>query len=134
MDERALSLGLVITLSEGLKCGENEMGHIYQALPFAVAQIGSLNRTETKNALGVANDLQDAFHFEMNYRRFPLNRRRYGLANSGFDLDRAVQSLVKQHTLSRPLIFVTSVPYGDRATGRKEGDFIVSGHRLDFDP
>src|SRR5882762_1959616 len=109
------------------------MGYLHQSDSFSIAQIGSLNRIETRNALGVANDIQQAFYFDMNSRRFPLNRKRYRLPNSGYDLDGAVESLVKEHTLSKPLIFVTSVPYGDPDSGKEKGDFIVSGHGLEFD-
>jgi hypothetical protein len=110
------------------------MSYIHESLTFAVAQIGSLNRAETKNALGLANQIQSTFRFELDRQIFPLNQRQYRLPNAGFDLDRAVQSLVKGRVLPRPIIFVTSVPYGDRANGKKKEEFFVSGHRLEFDP
>jgi nucleoside 2-deoxyribosyltransferase len=36
--------------------------------------------------------------------------------------------------MGKPIIFITSDPYGDRESGKTAGDFLVSGHRLEFDP
>lgn len=93
-----------------------------------------MNRAETKNALEVANGIQHAYHFEMYYPRFPLSQKRYRLPNSGFDLEKAVHQLVQGQSLPKPLLFVTSQPYGERESGRRQGTFIFSDHLPEFDP
>lgn len=105
-----------------------------QSITITVAQIGRLNRAETKNALGLANLIQQAYHFEMYYPRFSLSQKRFKLANSGFDLDRAVYQLIQERSLPKPFVFVTSLPYGERERGRTKEAFIFSQHRPEFDP
>src|SRR2546425_10329141 len=102
------------------------MSYAGQSITITVAQVGTLNRAETKNALELANVIQHAYHFEMYYPRYPLSQKRYRLPNSGFDLERAVHQLIQGHSLPRPLLFVTSLPYGERESGRRQGSFIFS--------
>jgi hypothetical protein len=110
------------------------MGQSNQANTFTVAQIGLLSTAKTQNALGVANLAQRAFHFEMHSADFPLDRQRYKFPNRGFDLDSAVKDVIHKHHLPKPLLFVTSEPYGERESQTLKGAFIFGNHHPRFDP
>ena len=105
-----------------------------EPITFTIAQLGSLNRSEAENAVGLANQTQRGFRFEFSPRRFPLDRRRYGLPNSGFDLDAATRDLIQRYHVSRPLIVLTSAPYGVRDEGREADYFFFNDLAFSYDP
>jgi hypothetical protein len=99
-----------------------------------IAQVGNLNRTAADRAIGIANQVQRAFHFKLHHQPLPLNKTKYKLPNSGFDLEKALMELVKKRRdLPRPLTFLTSLPYGDRQNSKERNGFYSFGHRFPFD-
>jgi len=100
---------------------------------FTVIQLGDLYRAEVENSVLLANQIQRAFHFEFHPNRFPLDSKRYKLPNSGYDLEMAVKHLIQRHDLPRPLIIMTSAPYGAREEGKKSDWFYFSDLGLSLD-
>lgn len=101
---------------------------------FTVVQLSRLERTEIENALGLANQIQNAFDFDFYGRRFPLKPSEYRFPNSGWDLDRAVHAILKKkHHLPRPLLFLTSLPYSVTENRNKDRWFYFSEYGLDND-
>lgn len=78
-----------------------------------VFEWGRANDAELSSAIGIANQTQDSFQFELHRDVIGL-KKQYKLANGGYDLDRAAAVLLKKRTLPKPLILVTSLPYTDR--------------------
>ncbi len=105
-----------------------------QPITFTVAQLGALNRAEVENSVGLANQIQKAFRFEFHPRRFPLDKKRYRLPNSGYALEEVIKHIIQTHDLPRPLIFVTAAPYGERASGKRPDWFYFSDLDLSLDP
>jgi hypothetical protein len=104
-------------------------------IKFTLAQIGNLNNSdEAVIAVGLANQVQDAFYFDFYPKRLPLDARRYKLPNSGFDLDAAAKQLLKRKNFPSPLILLTSAPYGDREHSKEEGYFFFSDYAWEADP
>src|SRR5688572_22483250 len=105
-----------------------------QPITFTIAQLGNLSRAEAENSVGLASQIQKAFRFEFYPYRLPLDSKRYKLPNSGYDLESAVKDLIRRYDLPRPLVFLTSVPYGAREEGKKPDWFYFSDCGLLLDP
>ena len=106
------------------------MAYSRQPITVAVMQLGDLNRAEAENSIGLANQIQRAFRFEFLPDRLPLDRKRYRLHNSGYELDTAIVQLSKFRDLPRPVILLTAAPYSERRQGKVPDSFYFS----DFDP
>jgi hypothetical protein len=86
-------------------------------ISFTVAPLGDLHSAEAYVAIVQANQVQRAFHFEFFHDSLvPVDKQRYRLPNSGYDLDAAVRQIWRKGKLPRPrpLILLTSLPYGER--------------------
>jgi len=105
-----------------------------QPVTFTVIQLGNLNRAQAENSIGLGNQTQRAFRFEFSPDRLPLDSKKYKLPNGGYDLDGAIKDLIQRHKLPRPLILMTSVPYGSREEGKKADWFYFSDTGLSLDP
>lgn len=78
-----------------------------------VAQLGSCDRAEVSNAIGLANQLQNAFLFDGLFEQ-AFDLKPYALANGAYDFDGAVPRFLKRAELKAPGILVTRLPYGER--------------------
>jgi len=74
----------------------------------------------------VANQVQSAFFFQLHPEIYPIDSRKYQLANSGYDLDNAILDLLKEKTIPEPAIFVTSLAYSTKEDGEKADCFYFS--------
>jgi hypothetical protein len=95
-------------------------------IKYYVAQLGQLDRPPVKNAVGLAQLVQEAFEFEFLADKIPLADEQYRLPNSGYDLDKAVAEIVMLESLPKPLILFTSLPYGDREYPHEPDGFYFS--------
>src|SRR5712691_9395054 len=81
--------------------------------PYAIVQLGDFDMDEGRNAFGLATEIQTAFKYEVHPLRADFDKAKYRLSNGSFDLDIAAKDLLKRFS-ARPLIFVTSLPYGTK--------------------
>jgi hypothetical protein len=81
-----------------------------------VFQIGKLHADEVNNILGVANICQYAFHFE-DVEDLRIDLTSYKLPNGSYDLDRVAEQAVLPINDIRPLVILTSEPYGSPYRG-----------------
>ena len=79
---------------------------------YTIVELGNANRAELSNSVGLANQTQDIFNFNLLKKTVPLNEK-YRMPNGGYDLDGAVSKLLKNKQFPRPIIFVTQAPYTD---------------------
>jgi hypothetical protein len=102
---------------------------------YTIAQFGALkNSAQARLAIGQANQVQSIFRFDWYRDRLDLDLAPYRLPNGGYALDDAAESLLKhKKALPRPLILLTSHPYGDPDHGEDENYFFFSDHDLSFD-
>jgi hypothetical protein len=98
-----------------------------------VFEWGRANDAELSNAIGVANQVQDSFQFELHHEIIPL-KKRYKLQNGGYDLDRAASVLLRARKLPKPLILMTSLPYTDGEHCRQKDWFFFGDISLKEDP
>jgi nucleoside 2-deoxyribosyltransferase len=105
-----------------------------EQVQFKVFQLGQLSRSEADCALGLANLTQQAYRFELDPKIFPCEEKRYRLKNGAYDLDGAVKTLLRRARVARPVIFLTSLAYGDRSTEDDPDDGYFSSEALEFDP
>jgi len=96
-------------------CQKVEAVLLRRKIKFHVAQLGRLDRAQVQNIIGLAELVQVAFEFDFVADTIELPGDRYRLANSGYDLDKAVAEIVVPKGLPKPLILFTSLPYGDSA-------------------
>jgi hypothetical protein len=82
------------------------------------------------NAAKLADDTQVSFQFDLSERAYPLNRERFRLPNGGFDLDKAVADLLRNGKCEAPIVFITSLPYGDREMRTRKDHFYFSGYNV----
>jgi hypothetical protein len=97
-----------------------------EPITLTIMQLGPLNRVEVENSIGLANQLQRAFRFESLPSHLPLDKKRYKLPNSGYDLDLATVQLIRRYDIPRPVIFLTSAPYSTRGEGKLSDWFYFS--------
>jgi hypothetical protein len=81
-----------------------------------VVQIGKLHADEVNNILGVANICQYAFHFE-DLEDLKIDLTSYKLPNGSYDLDSVAEQAVLPFNDARPLVILTSEPYGSPYRG-----------------
>ena len=94
-----------------------------------------LDRAEVDRILFLANQCQHSFLYELHKEILPLADK-YKLPNGGADLCEALESLLRQKKyrgLPRPLIALSSVPFGDRDQGNEPGWFFFYSQELDYD-
>ncbi|HEY0321111.1 MAG TPA: hypothetical protein VGC66_09175 [Pyrinomonadaceae bacterium] len=87
-------------------------------LDFTLVQLGKLNRAEVINIAQLAERIQRAFGFKMHPERLPLNTSKYKLPNKSINLEAAAADLLQNSQLPRPIILLTSAPFGDQDYGR----------------
>lgn len=104
-------------------------------LPSAISviQLGPLDRVEAENAIEIANTTQNVVHFDFLPQRVRLRKDIYLLPNRGFDLDAAAEELARAHGLPRPIIVLTSAPYGTYEHREKPKHFFFGDACLGFD-
>jgi hypothetical protein len=102
-----------------------------QPVEYTVVQFGSLrNSAEISLAMGLANQEQRSFHFDWG-DTLALDMGRYRLPNSGYDLEEAAKDAIQSVNLPRPVILLTSLPYGDREHGSEPEYFFFSNNEFD---
>ncbi|RJP59408.1 MAG: toll/interleukin-1 receptor domain-containing protein [Deltaproteobacteria bacterium] len=90
-----------------------------ESINVRVIQLGKLPTDEVNNILGVANLCQNTFHFhEVKDDKVDLSP--YRLPNQSFDLDAATEKHVLPKYTDRPLIILSSEPYGAPPRGAEE--------------
>src|SRR5262245_22881052 len=104
-----------------------------KTINFTVVQLGNVDRSYIANTIEVANATQHAFHFELIPERVPLDQI-HKLPNSSYELDVAVAKLIQNRDFPRPLVFVTSAPFGATEYGNEPDWFFFSEHTMPFDP
>jgi hypothetical protein len=102
-----------------------------QPIEYTVVQFGSLrNSAQLSMAMGLANQEQQSFHFDWG-ETLSFDMNRYKLPNSGYDLEEAVKDVIQSVNLPKPVILLTSLPYGDREHGSEPDYFFFSDHEYD---
>ncbi len=91
-----------------------------------VARIGRLDVSETENIVGIANLCQRMFRFS-DVEDTQVDLSPYKLPNGGYDLDSAVEKEILPNNTARPLILLTSEPYGVPDHGEDADWFYFSG-------
>jgi len=113
------------------------MIHDCQRKTVSVIQLGQgINSTVVDQTLYLANQVQRSFHFELRKEVLPLFDT-YRLLNGGFDLCEAGESLLhsrKYRKLPRPLILLSSEPFGEQEHGHEPGWFFFYSQEEDYDP
>ena len=113
------------------------MIHDCQQTAITVVRLGrGLNSTEVENTLSLANNIQRAFHFKLYKEVLPLADT-YKLPNGSYELCGAAKSLIhsrKYKNLPRPLILLSSVPFGDLEYAQEPGWFFFYSQEQDYDP
>ncbi len=98
---------------------------------YSFVRLGDLNeRARVENVLGIAQQTQSAFEFDFLPYHMEVPSK-YRLLNGSYDLDSAIRTVSKLHRLPNPAIFITSLPYGDRATAKEKDSFWFGA--TDFD-
>ena len=91
-----------------------------------ITRIGRLDMAEAENIIGIANLSQQVFLFsEINEINVDLSS--YRLPNGGYVLDSAAEKAVLPNNPRRPLILLTSEPYGARDRGEEPDWFYFMG-------
>jgi len=112
------------------------MIHDCQQKVITVVRLGQgLNSAEVDNTLFLANQVQRSFHFELHNEVLPLADT-YKLPNGGYELCEAAKSLLrsrKYNKLPRPLILLSSVPFGEYEHAQEPGWFFFYSQD-DYDP
>jgi hypothetical protein len=92
-----------------------------------VIQLGKLSTDEVSNILGVANLCQTTFYFD-DVEDIKVDISPYRLPNQSFDLDAATEKhVLPKNTDRRPLIILSSEPYGAPPRGAEEDWVYFSG-------
>ncbi|MHB9072702.1 MAG: TIR domain-containing protein [Desulfobaccales bacterium] len=91
-----------------------------------VVQLGKLQTDEVNNMLGVANLCQPTYYFD-EVQDLKADLSPYRLPNKSYDLDTATEQHVLPKYYERPLIVLTSEPYGAPARGSEEEAFYLLG-------
>jgi hypothetical protein len=103
------------------------MAHTGNRVDFTVVQFGDLKRAEAENSIGVAARAQSAFGFSMYPDRLDVDFERFRLPNNGVDLEAAAKEPLKRLKWPRPLVMLTSLPFGDPDYGKDPDYFFYSG-------
>ena len=104
----------------------------HQVTTYTVVQIGNLDRARIANILGLANETQRAFRFEFAPESFPLDEKHK--VPGAYDMESAIQSIIRSTPLPRPLIFLSAQPYGQHEAGDLTSNIFFSDTGLEFDP
>lgn len=88
--------------------------------------MGRLNSPQVENVIGLANSCQSAFDFD-GLHTPAFNIDPYRLPNGAVDLDAASLALLRQASLSPPVIVLTQEPYGDSGSPNDPADVYFSG-------
>ena len=99
-----------------------------------IGQIGSIDLAQLENSIGLANQVQTTFRFDLITKRNPISRRRYRLPNGGYDLDLAVKNLARTGRIKSPIALFTGLPYGDRDKAKEKDWFYFADYALTSDP
>jgi len=91
-----------------------------------VVQLGKLQTDEINNMLGVANLCQPTFYLN-DVEELKVDLSPYRLPNNSYDLDAATEHHILPNYYDRPLIVLTSEPYGTAPHGSEEDWFYFSG-------
>lgn len=91
-----------------------------------IVRIGRLDEAEADNIIGTANLTQQVFHFSED-RNLGVDLSPYILSNGGYDLDSVVEKEVLPSNSARPLIVLTSDPYGARDRSEEPDWFYFMG-------
>lgn len=91
-----------------------------------VVQLGKLPTDEINNMLGVINLCQPTYYFD-DVEDIKVDMSPYQLPNNSYDLDAATEEHVLPKYHDRPLIILTSEPYGSPARGSEEDWIYFSG-------
>jgi len=91
-----------------------------------VVQLGKLQTDEVNNMLGVANLCQPTYYFD-DVEDLKVDLSPYRLPNNSYDLDAATEQHVLPKYYDRPLIVLTSEPYGAPPRGSEEDGVYFSG-------
>ena len=98
---------------------------------YTVVEFGELkDGAELSLALGQANQVQQGFRFDWG-EAINIDLERCRLPNGGYDLDAAAKETLQLKNLRKPVILLTSLPYGDRAHAGEEDFFFFSEHWAD---
>lgn len=95
------------------------------AFRFTLVHVGRLDRVEVGNALSLANAIQPSFRFETLHPDV-VDVSAHMLANGAVDLDGALLSFLAQRSLSRPILALSSEPYGDKFSSGANQRFFVN--------
>jgi hypothetical protein len=107
---------------------------ISKPVQFTVMQLGPCDRAQLGNILDLANSVQRGFEFVFHRERIETSSRQYRLRNGAWDLDGAIRdTMARRNDLRRPIIFLTSLPYGDTETGSKEDWFYFAEYSVNGD-
>lgn len=112
------------------------MFHSCRKQTISVAQIGPLETEELRRALFTVNKTQHPFFYDLLREKLPLADK-YKLPNGGFDLCEVTEHLVcrtEYKNLPRPLVLISSVPFGELGHGDEEDFFFFYSHEVDYDP
>lgn len=91
-----------------------------------VVQLGRLLTDEVNNMLGLSNLCQATYYFN-DVEDIRVDLSPYRLPNNSYDLDAATQEHVLPKYNDRPLIVLTSEPYGAPPRGSREDGIYFSG-------
>lgn len=90
---------------------------------YTFIQFGALSqRAKVENAVGTTQLAQSAFEFDFPSGRIDVPDD-YQLPNGGYDLDLAARRIPEVKSLPKPVILVTSLPYGDAETRNEKDSF-----------
>jgi nucleoside 2-deoxyribosyltransferase len=95
-----------------------------------LAQLGALKSSEANNAREIANQVQGSFDFLWG-PELQFDKSAYLFPNGSYDLCRAVKDLPEAKTLPRPLILLSSLPFGAPDCAEEKDGFLFS-HQLSF--
>jgi len=90
-----------------------------ESINVKVIQLGKLFTDEVNNILGVANLCQPTFYFD-DVEDLKVDLSPYRLPNQNFDLDAVTKKHILPKYTDRPLIILSSEPYGSPPRGAEE--------------
>jgi nucleoside 2-deoxyribosyltransferase len=104
----------------------------FSKINIALGKLGTIDSARLENSVGLANQIQNTYNFDILSKHYSVNRR-FLLSNGAYDLDGAVRVLSRSGQIKKPIVLFTDLPYGDRQKSKDNEWLYFSDYALKSD-